>query len=306
MIVLSEKILIVGAGRMGFGVIKTLISKGYQVTVSDPSTEAVNRAVNIGAEASVDFNQVAVDHSIIIFSLPGPLQVKEMTERMADLNVTHQPIIIDLSTIDPQTAIDAGQTCKLNGLRYIEAPVSGGPGGAESGTLSIMVGADEGDYQQVKPVLNDIGKNIFYLGAIGTASIAKICNNIVVASTATILSEAFILASSGGIEPAKLKEILDNSVGGSKTLEVFGHHFVSGDFSKPTFALGLMHKDVGLFAEAIKQYGLTSLTGSLTCQIYNGARAQGLEQEDHTAICKYLEEMNNRKIDRSLAVEEVK
>ncbi|MFC0271769.1 NAD(P)-dependent oxidoreductase [Metabacillus herbersteinensis] len=303
---MTNKVLVVGAGRMGFGVITTLISKGYQVTVSDPSNEAVNRARNIGAEASVDFNQSVVDNNVIIFSLPGPNQVKEMTERMVQLNVIHQPLIIDLSTIDPQTAINAGEKCRLNGLRYIEAPVSGGPGGAESGTLSIMVGADESDYQQVKPILNDIGKNIYYLGAIGTASIAKICNNIVVASTASILSEAFILASAGGIEPVKLKEILENSVGGSKKLEVFGNHFVSGDYSNPTFALGLMHKDVGLFAEAIKQYGLTSLVGSLTCQIYNGAHSHGLTNEDHTAICKFLEDVNNRKVERGVQVEGVK
>lgn len=306
MISLTDKVLVVGAGRMGFGVIKTLISKGYQVTVSDPSNEAVYRAKNIGAEVSVDFNQSVVDTSFIIFSLPGPNQVKEMTERMVHLNVTHQPLIIDLSTIDPQTAIDTGEKCRLHGLRYIEAPVSGGPGGAETGTLSIMVGADESDYQKVKPVLNDIGKNIYYLGATGTASIAKICNNIVVASTASILSEAFILASAGGIEPTKLKEILENSVGGSKTLEVFGNHFVSGNYSKPTFALGLMHKDVGLFAEAIKQYGLTSLVGSVTCQIYNGASSHGLANEDHTAICKFLEDINNRKIKRGVPVEEVR
>lgn len=302
---LTEKVLVVGAGRMGFGVIKTLISKGYQVTVSDPSSEALNRATSIGAEASIYFNQSVADASIIIFSLPGPNQIKEMTDRIANLNVTHRPLIIDLSTIDPQTAIDTGEKCRMNGLRYIEAPVSGGPRGAETGTLSIMVGADESDYQQVKPVLNDIGKNIYYLGAIGTASIAKICNNIVVATTASILSEAFILASAGGIEPAKLKEILENSVGGSKTLEVFGSHLVSGDYSNPTFSLGLMHKDVGLFAEAIKHYGLTSFIGSATCQIYNGARSHGLANEDHTAICKFLEEVNNLKIERNIPVGKV-
>ncbi|MCM3584977.1 NAD(P)-dependent oxidoreductase [Mesobacillus maritimus] len=299
---MSGKVLVVGAGRMGFGVIKTLISKGYTVMVSDPSNEAVARAVNIGAEGVVNFEEAIGESSTIIFSLPGPVQVNEMTERISLLGVNHRPLIIDLSTIDPQTAIDAGKKCRSNGLRYIEAPVSGGPGGAESGTLSIMVGASEEDYQQVKPILNDIGKNIFYLGDIGTASIAKICNNIVVATTTTILSEAFILASAGGIQPEKLKEILDNSVGGSKTLEVFGKHLVSGDYSNPTFALGLMHKDVGLFSEAIKQYGLTSLMGSLTCQIYNGARSQGFEHEDHTSICKLLEQINNKKIDRSIPV----
>lgn len=302
---MTNKVLVVGAGRMGFGVIKTLTGKGYQVTVSDPSSEALKRAENIGAEASVDFNQSVRDNSLIIFSLPGPKQVKQMIEKVISLNVAHQPFIIDLSTIDPQTAIDANEKCKVHGVSYIEAPVSGGPRGAETGTLSIIVGADESDYEEVKPILNDIGKHIYYLGATGTASIGKICNNIIVASTAAILSEAFILASAGGIKPEKLKEILENSVGGSKTLEVFGNHFISGDYSKPTFALGLMHKDVGLYAETVKQYGLTSLVGSVTCQIYNGARSNGLTNEDHTAVCKFLEQLNNTKIDRGIPVEEL-
>lgn len=298
-----NKVLVVGAGRMGFGVVKTLIREGYQVTVSDPSVDAVSRAENIGANASVDFNQSVVDNDIIIFSLPGPKQVREMVDHITSLGVKHSPSIIDISTIDPQTAMEMGEKCRMSEIEYIEAPVSGGPSGAENGKLSIIVGANESDYHKVKPVLNDLGENIYFLGEIGTASIGKICNNIVVATTASILSEAFILASAGGIEPSKLKEILQNSVGGSKTLEVFGNHMVSGDYSEPTFALGLMHKDVGLFAEAVKQYGLTSFVGSVTCQIYNGALSRGLAHEDHTAILKYLEDINNKRLERSVEVQ---
>ncbi|MET3507327.1 NAD(P)-binding domain-containing protein [Halalkalibacter oceani] len=127
---MKDKVLVVGAGRMGFGVIQTLIRKGYQVSVSDPSDEAVNRAKHIGAEAIEDSNQSLTDHNVIIMSLPGPVQVKEMTEKMVPFNQAHQPLVIDLSTIDPQTAIDASKRCKRKGLRYIEAPVSGGPSGA--------------------------------------------------------------------------------------------------------------------------------------------------------------------------------
>jgi 3-hydroxyisobutyrate dehydrogenase-like beta-hydroxyacid dehydrogenase len=135
--------------------------------------------------------------------------------------------------------------------------------------------------------------------------LAKICNNIVVAATAAVLSEAFLLASAGGIAPQKLKEILENSVGGSRTLDVFGHHIVSGDYSAPTFALGLMHKDVGLFIKAMQQYELTSFIGSLTNQIYNGALQQGWANQDHSVICKYFEFINNKSIQRAVK-EEVK
>lgn len=296
----EQGVLVIGAGRMGFGVIKTLLGKGYNVTVSDPSSEAVAAATHLGAKESEDFNESVTANKVIILSLPGPAQVTDVINNITEVQATHHPFIIDLSTIDPQTAMEAGEKCEENGMSYIEAPVSGGPGGAEAGTLAIMVGAAEDDFKQISPMLHDIGKNIFYLGEIGTGSITKICNNIVVAATASVLSEAFILASAGGIEPKKLKEVLDQSVGASNTLNVFGEHFITGDFSNPTFALEHMHKDVGLFAEAAKQYGLTSLVGTLATQIYNGAYAQGYAKEDHTAVCKFLEQVNNKKIKRSV------
>lgn len=296
---LEKKVLVIGAGRMGYGVTKTLISKGYEVTVSDPSEAAVEKAIEIGAKASENLNDSISNNKIIIFSLPTAKLVEEIVETINSVPVSEERFMIDLSTIDPKTAKEAAKKSATNGSNYIEAPVSGGPGGAETGTLSIMVGAKESAFKSVEPVLNDIGKNIYYLGEVGTASVVKICNNIIVAATTTALSEAFILASAEGVSPSQLKDVLEHSVGGSNTLNVFGHHFVSGDYSEPTFALAHMHKDVGLFAEAAKHYGLTSFIGTLATQIYNGAYAQGLKDEDHSAVCKFIEQMNNKQIQRN-------
>lgn len=294
-----DKVFIIGAGRMGYGVTKTLIRKGYEVTVYDPALEARKRAKSLGANVVDDVNDAISDHRFILLSLPGPKEVKETVQNIGN-NAKTQTFVIDLSTIDPKTAMEMSETCKPNGISYIEAPVSGGPIGAETGTLSIMVGATKDDYERVEALFRDIGKNIYHIGDVGSASIVKICNNIVVAATTAILSEAFLLASSGGVDPAKLKEILSNSVASSKTLDLFGHHIVTGDYSNPTFALKLMHKDVGLFNEAMKQFGLTSLVGTLTSQIYNSANNQGLSDEDHTAICKFIEQINNRHINREI------
>ncbi len=236
----------------------------------------------------------------VILSLPSTGIVKDTATKIKNAAGGNEFSVIDLSTIDPQTAKDSYELLKTVGVSYIEAPVSGGPTGAESGTLSIIVGGAESDYLKVLPLLEQIGKNIFYLGEVGSAALAKICNNIVVAATASILSEAFILASAGGIEPQKLRKILENSVGGSRTLDVFGDHFVSGDFSNPTFALALMNKDVGLFMEAIKQYDVTSFIGSTTYQIYNGAmKKEDWKFGDHTVVLKYLEMLNSKEVNRS-------
>jgi 3-hydroxyisobutyrate dehydrogenase-like beta-hydroxyacid dehydrogenase len=289
---------VIGAGRMGSGVIHTLLEKGYQVTAYDNSKEAMELVQKSGAVAAESVEAAVEKSDFIFLSLPGPVQVREIVAQITKVIPIGKKFIIDLSTIDPKSSKDMAELCDSAGFTYIEAPVSGGPKGAHSGTMSIMVAAEEEDYKQIEPLLQDIGKSIFYLGQSGTASLAKICNNIVVAATASILNEAFILASAGGISSDKLKEILENSVGGSRTLDVFGPHMVSGSFSEPTFALGLMHKDLGLFIDASKQFNVTLFMGSLVYQIYNGAMAQGWEQEDHTVVQRYLERIGNKHIER--------
>ena len=302
---MSKSVLVVGAGRMGFGVIQTLLKKDYEVYVNDPSPVAMERAANVGAVRCNQIERALMNVKYIIFSLPGPDQVLEMVNKITQSRPVNGQYIIDLSTIDPETAKISDELCRQSGLKYLEAPVSGGPKGAATGTLSIMVGGDKEDFEQTKDLLSDIGKRIFYLGPTGSGSLAKICNNIVVATTVAVLSEAFLLASLGGIEPYKLKDILENSVGNSRTLELFGHHMVSGDFSPPTFALNLMHKDVGLFIKTMEQYKLTSFVGSVTHQIYQGAIQHGWDNEDHSVILKYIELINNKKINRTVK-EEIK
>jgi 3-hydroxyisobutyrate dehydrogenase len=295
---LSNSILVIGAGKMGYGVIKTLLSKGNIVYVSDPSEEAVERVVKLGAIKTRDISEVLPDIEFVFLSLPTPKVVLGTVTNIKNSVHSNEFAVIDLSTIDPQTAIAAHDLLREVGVSYVEAPVSGGPKGAESGTLSIMVGCNNETYAIVSPILEQIGKNIFHLGEVGRAALAKICNNIIVAATATILSEAFILAAAGGIAPEKLRNILENSVGGSRTLDVFGDHLVSGDFSSPTFALALMHKDVGLFMDAIKQYNVTSFIGSTTYQIYNGAFSkEDWKFSDHTVVHKYLQMLNGKEIE---------
>ena len=301
---MTNKVIVIGAGRMGFGVIKTLLAKGYDVGVNDSVPAVIERAEKIGAKHVSANNPEHLNGAVVILSLPGPAQVHEITDVINSLQYSIEPVILDISTINPETAITVYEKLKKNGIDYVEAPVSGGPKGAETGTLSMMVGANKDVYDRIEPILKDMGTNIYYLGEVGTGSIAKICNNIIVASTTAILSEAFILASAGGIKPESLSEILSKSVGGSKTLEVFGHHIVEGNYENPTFALSLMHKDVGLYTETAKYYGLTSLVGELTAQIYNGALHSGLGNEDHSAICKYIEKINNKPIERKISIYE--
>ena len=165
---LSKAILVIGAGRMGYGEIKTLLSKGHTVYVNDPSVGAVDKSVNLGAIKTHDISEVTSTIDCVILSLPSPSIVKDTATKIKNAAGGNEFSVIDLSTIDPQTAKDSYELLKTVGVSYIEAPVSGGPTGAESGTLSIMVGGAEDDYLKVLPLLEQIGKNIFYLGEVGS------------------------------------------------------------------------------------------------------------------------------------------
>ncbi len=294
---MQPAIAVIGAGLMGAGVARTLIREGHGVTAYDVSRVALDRIRQDGAITADSIPGAVENAAYVLLSLPGPAQVRETIHSIIQVRDSAAPLtIIDISTIDPATSIEMANTCDSVGAAYVEAPVSGGPRGAENGTLAIMVGCREETFADIKPLLEELGSNIYYLGSTGTASLVKLCNNAVVAATAAILGEAFLLASAGGISSDQLAAVLSKSVGASGTLDVFGKHIIEGDYSSPTFSLGLMHKDLDLFMQTARHYGITTLLGSLTFQLYDGAHHQGWDKEDHTVVCRLLETLNQSKI----------
>jgi 3-hydroxyisobutyrate dehydrogenase len=286
-------ITFIGAGMMGRGMIRTLLQKGHTVTAYDVTAKALEQVREFGARTSDSLEEAVAGSQFILMSLPGPKQVIEVIKEILEIKKEEigDVFVIDFSTIDPKTSKQMASLCSQEGVTYFEAPVSGGPQGANAGTLSIMVGGEEAKFADIEPILYEIGKSIYYLGQTGTASLVKLCNNVVVATTAVALGEAFVLASAGGICPQQLAEVLSKSVGGSKTLEIFGPHMTSGEFEPSTFSLGLMFKDLGLFMETAKEYGISTLSSSLTYQLYNSAFAQGWGQQDHSVVMRVLESL---------------
>lgn len=293
---MTKQVTFIGLGLMGTGMISNLVQQEYTVKAYDTSAQALERAEKIGATPIDNIQEALADSNQILLSLPGPPQVRGVVQellRAKDDTDIKDMVIIDFSTIDAGTAKDMVDLAAASGAQYLEAPVSGAPQGAHSGTLSIMVGGDQDTFLRVKLLLEDLGKNIFYLGDTGAASTVKLCNNAIVAATTAILGEAFALAAAEGhASPEQLASVLSTSVGGSKTLEVFSKHMVADDYSEPTFSLGHMHKDLGLFMETVGQNGVASLLGGLTHQLYAAANNRGWSREDQSVVCRLLEGMN--------------
>lgn len=214
------KIGFIGLGHMGKPMCLNLLKNKHQVKVYDLVTEAVDRLVNHGAQKANDLTDIVNDVEIIISMLPEGKHVSQVyLDEMGLLSIAQKPLFfVDCSTIDVQTAQNVAQKAKSLGHQMVDAPVSGGVKGAENALLTFMVGGSLSDFEYIKPILAQMGKNIFHCGENGTGQAAKICNNLMLAISMIGTSEAFALAKKLGLSKEKLFEVASTSSGQSWSL----------------------------------------------------------------------------------------
>lgn len=282
-----KRIGFVGVGAMGRGMVKNLLRAGFQVIAHDVSAEAMNAVSGLGAIATTDLVEVARGTDVVCLSLPGPREVVSVVEGILPY-ASPGTCIVDMSTIDPGTTRRLARMCSDRGLQFLDAPVSGGPGGADQGTLTIMVGGDEGAYHNIQPLLRAMGKNIFYMGSSGMGQVVKLAHNLLVAAITVALGEAFQVAEKAGLSPQLAAQVFGKGVGRSGTLEVFGPNIINKKYPA-LFALKHMHKDLSLYMRMAEEAGVPCLIGSLVHQLYRSAMAKGWGELDHSAVCRVVE-----------------
>lgn len=293
-----KKVGMIGAGNMGKGMIKNLIKGGYEVFVYDPSPAARERAKELGATILNSPKEVGEKVEILLASLPTSEAVRDAIAGKdgALLGLKEGTIICDMSTTAVNVEKELYNKAKEREIGYLDCPVSGGPTGAENATMSIMVGGDKDVFERVKPVLDTIGGNVFYLGPCGTGQTVKICHNIVVATTTISLVEAFLTGAKAGVSAKTLAEVFKVSVAKSGTLEVFGNNLLNESYDKIIFALSHMHKDANLYMKLADELKVPSIISGVVYQLYNAAMNKGLGSKDHTAVAEVVEEMSSFKI----------
>ncbi|MEX2598849.1 MAG: NAD(P)-dependent oxidoreductase, partial [Dehalococcoidia bacterium] len=197
---------------------------------------------------------------IVVTSLPGPKEVEAIA--IGEDGIVHGlqggTVYIDLSTNSPTTVRRIAEGITAAGGHMLDAPVSGGPMGAEAGTLAIMVGGDEAVFQRALPVLETLGKDITYVGGIGSGTVAKLVHNAISMATRIAVQEGMTLAVKAGVSPSKMLEALRGGAFG-KQLILTSHIpelVLKGDFDHPRFSLGLAHKDVSLALELAEELGV--------------------------------------------------
>jgi 3-hydroxyisobutyrate dehydrogenase-like beta-hydroxyacid dehydrogenase len=247
------KIGFYGLGLMGRPMAANLAKAGHRVKVKD-----LRRIEIAGAEWSDD---PARDAEVVCTSLPGPPEVEAIAK---EILASAQPgtAWLDLSTNSPAVVRRIHAECAKKKVQFLDAPVSGGPGGAQSGKLALWVGGDEAAYQRCLPVLKALGDQPLYVGPIGAGSVAKLVHNASSFMVQAALAESFTLGVKAGVDPLALfRAIRQGATGRARTFDRLAEKFLPGSYDPAGFALRLAHKDVALALELAREVGVPMKAG---------------------------------------------
>ena len=285
-------IAFIGLGNMGGPMAINLVKAGHQVSVFDLSSEAVAHVVAQGATTKAQASDCVKDAEYVISMLPAGKHVEGLylSENGLINDIAKGALVIDSSTIDSATSIKVATALLAQGINFIDAPVSGGVGGAVAGTLSFMVGGSETDFNQAKSVLDDMGKNVFHAGEHGAGQVAKACNNMLLSVLMLGTSEALQLGISNGLDASVLSNIMSKSSGSNWTLDVYNpcpgvmDNVPSSNDYQGGFMVDLMAKDLGLAMDTALNSHSSTPMGALARNLYTIHAAQGNGAKDFSSI----------------------
>jgi 3-hydroxyisobutyrate dehydrogenase len=296
---MDGKIGFIGLGAMGQPMSKRLLEAGFQLLVYDVRPEAIQPLVQKGAEAASSVKEVADKCRKVITIVPNSEAVEEVVFGPAGLlkGARAGDILIEMTSAYPPSTLKAHQALSARGVSMIDAPVSGGVVGAEAGTLSIMVGGEEKIFETCRPILSILGKNLFYMGGIGSGHAVKAINNFLSATSLAATSEAVILAAKLGLSPQRVIEVLQVSTGRSYSTELKFPKFVLPRTLNSGFTMGLMYKDIDTVTRMAREYKIPMFLANMVQQLFGCAMTAGGGKNDHTAIFTHLENLAKVKVE---------
>ena len=284
----------IGLGIMGGPMAANLVTAGHTVLGYDIDAGRRDRLVAAGGTAAGSLAE-ATDADVVITMLPDSPQVEEVVLGPDGVLEHAKPglLLIDMSTIRPDTSRAVAAEAATRGVRALEAPVSGGEKGAIDAVLSIMVGGAEADFQAALPVLEALGKTIVLVGGPGAGQTVKAANQLVVGGTYALVAEAIVLLEASGVDPRGGLDVLAGGLAGSRILELKRASMVERRFA-PGFRIDLHHKDMGIATAAAREAEVSLPVTALTAQLIAAARAQGYGALDHSALLKVIENLSGR------------
>ncbi len=288
----------IGLGVMGRPMAAHLIKAGHRLFSCKNVSEIAPELIATGLQICNSPSDVAQQSDVIITMLPDTPDVEKVLlgDRGVLDNIQAGKIIVDMSSISPAATQAFAKRANEAGCKYLDAPVSGGQGGAEAATLAIMVGGDAQTFEQVKPLFEIMGKNITLVGEVGAGQTCKIANQIIVALNIEAVAEAFVFASKAGVDPAKVRQAITGGAASSRVLEVHGEKMIKRQF-KPGFRIDLHRKDLNLALNVARELGVSLPNTATTMQLFNSCAAQeNGGSMDHAAMLIALEALANHRI----------
>ena len=292
----NERIGFVGLGMMGLPMARNLVDDGYAVTVFDLNDVTVNLAKEFGATSEDSAAIVASKSDIAITMVPDSEHVEAVIAGPNGIleGLNTGSVVIDMSTIDPEIGKKMANLIEAKGSSFIDAPVTGGVGGAEAGTLSILVGGNAEIFERALPVLNVLGGDVSHMGPVGSGHTTKIANQLIAVATLAGIAEAFVLAKKSGLDMQAFFDAVKNGAGRSWALETLGPKILEGDFT-PGFMVKHMQKDLRLAGQLGADTGTALPTSTLIAQLYRSVQADGPEatSQGHQALVQAIEKLSN-------------
>lgn len=290
---MSEKIGFIGLGIMGQGMVKNLMKAGFEVNIWNRTPARMDPFCEAGARCCSSPADVAAHSDIIITCVSNTADVEEviLRENGVIYGANEGDLVIDMSTISPDTTRYIAGTLKQKGVEMLDAPISGGSEGAANGTLSIMVGGDEEQFKRALPVFEAMGKTITHVGDIGAGQMVKLVNQILVVVTMLGVSEALLFAQAGGLDLDKTLNAVSQGAAGSWALNNRGPQMIARDW-RPGFTIDLQQKDIRLVLEAADKLGVPLLGTGIIFQLYRALQDQGFGGDGNHALVKALENMS--------------
>jgi len=288
-----QVVAFIGLGNMGGPMALNLQKAGFQVQAFDLNKDALAEVAAAGAVAAESAKAAVQGADFVISMLPAGKHVIGLYQDVRS-DIKAGALVLDCSTIDAQSARHVGSLLADAGIAFIDAPVSGGVGGAKAGTLTFIVGGSAENFQRANDVLSAMGKNLFHAGEVGAGQIAKICNNMLLSVLMVGTSEALQLGVDNGLDPKVLSEIMLKSSGRNWTLELYNPcpdvqpNVPSSNNYQGGFMVDLMAKDLGLASECAQQSQSATPMGALARNLYVQHQRQGNGKLDFSSIFRFF------------------
>ena len=274
-----RKIGFIGLGLMGRPMALNLVKAGHRLTVWNRTPERAQELVTAGAVLAKSPREVAAASDVLMTIVSDPPALESVLWGHEGQNdgalggLKSGSIYIDSSTVSPSLVKKISAACKERGVRFLDAPVTGGDWGAREGNLVFMIGGDAETLKEVEPVLGVMGKKWFHLGPNGAGQTIKLAMNAILALQVGAMAEALALVTKAGLSGEQLVEVMQASMARSGVLDVKSPLMLKGEY-KPSFPLRLMHKDLGLALDLANQLGVALPTTAAAREVYNAVRAK--------------------------------